>query len=70
MLMVPAECQDKVGWEQNMETCVFFLQDHYPAHAASPGLQLPGKVLEFVHGTPVAKTTINEISIIYLDPDI
>jgi hypothetical protein len=68
--MVPAECQDKAGWEQNMETCIFFLQDHYPAHAASPGLQLLEKVLEFVHGIPMTKTMINAISITYSDPDI
>jgi hypothetical protein len=59
MLTAPAVCQGKVGWEQNMQTCVFSLQGHYPAHAASPGLQLLGKALEFVHGTPMAETMIS-----------
>lgn len=55
MLMDPAVCQVQARWEQNMENYVFSPQDHYPTRAASPGLQLPGKVLEFAHGTPMVK---------------
>lgn len=51
-----------------METCVFFLQDHYPVHVASPGPQLLGKVLESVHDTPMTKTMISASFLIYLDP--
>jgi hypothetical protein len=54
MLMDPAVFQVEARWEQNMEYYVFSPQDHYPNRAASPGLQLPGKVLEFARGTPMA----------------
>jgi hypothetical protein len=54
MLMDPAVFQVEARWEQNTENYVFSPQDHYPIHAVSPGLQLPGKVLEFARDTPMA----------------
>lgn len=54
MLMDPAVFQVEARWEQNMKNYVFSPQDHYPTHAASPELQLPGKALEFARGTPMA----------------
>jgi hypothetical protein len=70
MLLDPAVCQVVVRWEQNMENYVFSPQDHYPTHAASPGLRLLGKVLEFVHGTPMAKPIVNGMSVTHSNTDI